>query len=98
MLDPEATVSAETLIVEVTADAPAGVTVTVGIVDVIAEPPIVAENVFDVPDRVPVNVAEYVPLLLFVTADNVPVLVPPATARVTTPPEAVRLLPAASFA
>ena len=37
-------------------------------------------------------------MLLFVTPLNVPVLVPPATAAVTTPPLVVRLFPAASFA
>ena len=54
---PEATVPLETLTVDVATDAGPGVTVTVGRVDVTAEPPMVAPTVVAVPATTPVNVA-----------------------------------------
>ena len=54
---PEVTVPEETVMSDVVADAPPGVTVMVGIEVVMVAAAIVPENVFDVPASVPVKVA-----------------------------------------
>ena len=71
---------------------------TVGIVEVTADPPIVALIVVAVPEVVPVNVAVYVPFELSVTEPNVPLEVPPDRVNATVRPPLVSWLPAASFA
>src|SRR5687768_9698525 len=78
-----------------------GVTVTVGIVVVTADPLSVAEIDRAVPAVVPVNTALYVPFALSVTAPNVPALVPPPDPErlnATFAPPVVRFAPAASLA
>jgi hypothetical protein len=55
--EPEATEPAETPTVDWASETAPGVTVTVGRVEVIAEPPIVAFIVVAVPDTTPVKVA-----------------------------------------
>jgi hypothetical protein len=55
MLEPEATVPAETVTSDWASETAPGVTVTVGSVEVIAEPPIVAFTVVAVPEVVPVK-------------------------------------------
>ncbi len=57
IVEPEATVDAETEVTEVKTEADAGVTVIVGMELVTAEPPIAALSVVAVPASTPVNVA-----------------------------------------
>jgi hypothetical protein len=88
-LVPEAIVAAETPIVEFARDTAPGTTVTVGSVDVTADPPTVAPMLRAVPASTPVKVAVYVPLPLSVVAEKFPVLVPPLPVKMTEEPPAV---------
>jgi hypothetical protein len=75
-----------------------GVTVIEGSPVVTALPFTVAVMLRGVPTSTPVKVAVYVPLLLSVTALNVPVLLPEASANATVAPPTVRFAPVASRA
>ena len=90
---PDATVAAETEIVEVAAEGAPGTTVIVGSVVVIGVAAIAADMIVALPDTAPVNTDEYVPLPLSATAENDPVLVPPMLLIVTVePPTRIELL------
>jgi hypothetical protein len=97
-LEPELTVELVTAIVDVDAEMAPGVTVMVGNTDVTVFPSIVALIVVAVPERIPVKLAVKVPLLLFVTAENEPVEVPPLRLKTIVELLVVKLFPAASLA
>ena len=95
---PDTTLAEETLTRDWASDAPPGMTITVGKELVTAAPPTVAPIVVGEPETKPLKVAVYVPLLLSVVAEIVPVLVPPALVNTTVLPPEVSEFPAASLA
>ena len=97
-LAPDATVLLESEMVDWEAEIDPACTVTVGNVDEIDTPLIVAVTLFAVPTAVPVNVAWYAPFPAYEVALNVPLLVPlPVTANATVRPDVFIFAPETSF-
>ena len=93
---PDVSVAVETVTSDWARETAPAVTVTVGNVDVIAWPSIVAPSSRAVPTVVALSVAVYVPSALSVTAEIAPSLVPVPFVMSTVRPPVVNVFPAAS--